>query len=406
MASASSFLAALLLLLLPSYGLCATLNVCPSRCTYANISSAISHANANDVISVSPGDYTESNLVNLGIDLTIACNSSDSGACVVDAPKGWLNISAVLTLNGSFVISSNKTANGVMTLSSGGIWNQYGDITITATINAVGDATGVWFDGGTWNQTGTANIMVNASGGYSGTACVYFGDGGTWNQYGTANFMANASDGASAYGVFFGDGGTWNQTGTANIMVNASGEYAGAYGVLFGDGGTWNQTGTANIMVNASGEYSGAFGVLFGDGGTWNQTGTANIMVNASADAFGVFFDGTDVNQATWNQYGNVMATATVYAVYFEDCGTWNEYGTTNILPSAIYKNSSISCELVNVSPTSTPASTPTSTPTSTPASTPTNSTGGGGGTSSAETLVPHLSANIFSLLSLLMYER
>jgi len=67
-----SYLLAVLLLLLPSYGLCATLKVCPSGCTYVTISSAVSAASANDVISVSPGDYTESNQVTIAKNLTIA----------------------------------------------------------------------------------------------------------------------------------------------------------------------------------------------------------------------------------------------------------------------------------------------------------------------------------------------
>jgi len=254
-----SYLLAVLLLLLPSYGLCATLKVCPSGCTYVTISSAVSAASANDVISVSPGDYTESNQVTIAKNLTIACAS---GACVVDAPNGWLSISAVLTLNGSFAVSSTKTstAYGVTTLSSGGIWNQNGDITITAT---------------------------------------------TTNSY--------------AMGVYFDGGGIWNQNGKANITAIVI--YGAAIGVAFNGGGTWNQkNGAANIMVKASGGFHG----------------------------YGMYFVGNKVNQATWNQYGNVMMSATTYAVYFLRCGTWNKYGTTNILPDDIYNATKTGCALIN----------------------------------------------------------
>jgi len=306
------------LFLIPSYSLCATLTVCPSQCNYTTINSAISAASNNDVVLVSPGTYEEYQ-VYVAVDLTLACGS---GVCVVNTTLGWLNVTGVLTLDGSFALFNPYfTLQGVIELSgSGAIWNQNGDITIT-TMSCSGP--GVNFDaGGTWNQYGTANITVNCDSGTS--SGVTFDAGGTWNQYGTANIMVTgSSNGGGVNGVTFDAGGTWNQYGTANVMFNG---YV-ISGVSF-ESGTWNQYGTANMMgYSLSGSASGVY--LYT--GTWNQNATANITTNCDSVSYGVtYYEG-----GTWNQHGDITITSTssyiANGVYFQN-GIWNQYGTANIM--------------------------------------------------------------------------
>jgi len=113
-----------------------------------------------------------------------------------------------------------------------------------------------------------------------------------------------------------------------------------------------------------------------------------------------VYFATASAGTATWNQYGNVMVTANTYglctqlghtlygqfwlfclnsAVYFQDCGMWNQYGTPNIpnsgtyavinkphytwltaalLHKAIHKNMT-SCDIYNVTPSASPTHLP-----------------------------------------------
>lgn len=75
----------------------ATLNVCPSGCTYSSIQAAIDAAGNGDTISVGPGTYNESIVLNKP-NITVK-STAGAAATIIDPPLGTLTIGVQILKN-------------------------------------------------------------------------------------------------------------------------------------------------------------------------------------------------------------------------------------------------------------------------------------------------------------------
>lgn len=107
----------------------ASLDVCPSGCTYATIQSAVDNAMPFDNINVSAGTYAE----NVVIDKSLTVQGTDASSTIIDGT----NTDSVFIIEGSIAvtltnltITNGNAPNGSTTNWGGGIYIERGDVTL------------------------------------------------------------------------------------------------------------------------------------------------------------------------------------------------------------------------------------------------------------------------------------
>lgn len=290
--------------------LAATLQVCPSGCTFATIADAVSATADSDIIAIYGGAYTATPPVNITRRVTLWAVTP----VTINGLGVWLTVA-----------SSNVTMRGTFSLADAGIavaanatWYQEGPLVIRHTASSAGyDAVGqpfgassaVLINGGTWVQNGTLAITARTVGvEMSGVSAL-------WDQHGAVeiNVPVNGVAGDAHFGVVLGcNRASWNQQAPLTVRVGV-----GAAVRMGTVGNTlWDQTATVNITVTATSATGPVTAVALaigslGTAAVWTQQADTYLRLDASglgAIAEGVALDANS-NRHTWTQTGDLYTT-------------------------------------------------------------------------------------------------
>ncbi len=217
--------------------------------------------------------------------LTVGAGSDLQFDLVTPGSSDGIQVNGPAAFNGAFTI----TPSGVPTAGTYTLINASGGFSGTAPTLVSGGDTRLVFnlDPNSWNPTTNASatsISVDISGSAANLTWTGLGDGSTWDLHTTQNWNSTAAANPKLF--FNGDSVTFDDTGApnyavslggtvtpGNITVNASGNY------LFGGGGSI--IGPASLTKNGTGALTLATGNSF-SGGTTINGGTLVVNNNTA----------------------------------------------------------------------------------------------------------------------------
>jgi hypothetical protein len=255
----------------PESARAATLDVCPSGCTYSSIQAAIDAASTGDTITIGAGTYEE--ILSIAKNLTL--QGAGAAQTTIDGDEG----ARVVTIAADATVAiDGVTITGSSGLGGGGIRSE-GTLTVSNSSVSGNSADGIGSDGaGIFNYMGTLTVTNST---FSGNSASKNG-GGISSYLGTVEVSNSIFSGNTGYegGGIFSNHGTLTVTNSTFDRNNAD-RYGGGGIDSAGDG----LTVINSTFSNNSGKFGG--GIFMGSATGGGSTVTGSTFVGNTAQEGG-----------------------------------------------------------------------------------------------------------------------